>query len=373
MTTPLIPVSEPVITGNELAYVSECITSGWISSLGSFVQRFEQVFAERYGMPYALTVCNGTAALHLGLMAAGIGSGDEVIVPAMTFVATANAVAYTGAKPVFVDADPVYWNMDHSLLESAITPKTRAIMPVHLFGQVADMDLIRGFARKHQLIIIEDTAEAQEGKWGNQYAGSFGDLSTFSFYGNKLISTGEGGMLLLRDRDQYQRAKLLRDHAMDPLRRYYHPEIGYNYRMTNIQAALGVAQMEYVDATIARKTQIAQWYLKELKGVSGIQLPQELPGSRHAHWLFSIVIESSLSIERDELIMKLRKHGVDSRPFFHPMPDLPAYADQGKNREFPVARWLGSRGLSLPSSPLLTQEQVRFICSTLCNILEAHS
>ena len=256
----MIPVAEPDLSGNELKYVTECVVTEWVSSLGKYVRMFEEQMAASCQRKYAVSTSNGTTALHLALAVLGIGPGDEVIVPALTFVATANAVSYTGATPVFVDAESDYWQLDPARLEALITPRTKAIIPVDLYGHPADMDAILAVAQRHGLRVVEDTAEAHGALYKGRPCGSMGDMSCFSFYGNKVITTGEGGMLLTDDEGWCERARFLRDHAMSKTERYFHPEIGYNYRLTNIQAALGVAQLERLDTFVAIKRRNAARY-----------------------------------------------------------------------------------------------------------------
>lgn len=357
-----IPVYEPWLGEQEEVYVVDAVRSGWISSLGMYVTRFEQEFADFCGVAHGVSVCNGTAALHLALHALGIGPGDQVIVPALTFVASANAVAYTGAEPVFADVDPVTWCMDVADAARLITPRTRAIIPVHLYGHPADMDAVNELAAAHDLLVIEDAAEAHGAAIRGRRVGGLGTIGAFSFYANKTVTTGEGGMLTTDDEELAARCRLLRDHAMPPQRRYWHDEIGFNYRMTNLQAAVGVAQLERIHEFIARKRRIAAWYRAELEDVPGITLPVEAPGCTNIFWMFSILVDEPFPLNRDALILALREHGVDSRPFFHPMDVLPPYRSETPR---PIALSLSQRGLNLPSSPRLSQEQVVYICNVI--------
>jgi len=361
-----IPVAEPVLTGNELAYVSDCITSGWVSSIGQYVTRFEQDFARFCGVKHGVATSNGTTALHLALVVLGIGPGDEVIVPSLTFIATANAVAYTGARPVFADSEPRTWNLDPADVARKVTPRTRAIIPVHVYGHPADMEAINAIARQHNLLVIEDAAEAHGAEFKGRRVGSLGHVAAFSFYGNKIITTGEGGMLTTNDDDLADRARQLRDHAMSSTRRYWHFAIGYNYRLTNIQAALGVAQMERVEEFIARKRAIARLYNELLDGTPGVILPVEEPWAVNVYWMYSILVAESACISRDELAAHMRMRGVDSRPFFHPIHTLPPYA---AGQSLPVAERLARQGINLPSSAALSDDDVHRVVQVIHEVL----
>lgn len=357
-----IPVYAPVLDGREEKYVLDAVRSGWISSLGKYVTRFEEQFAAYCGVEHGVSVSNGTVALHLALHALGIGPGDEVIVPSLTFVASANAVHYTGATPVFVDVDPCTWCIDPEEVARRITSRTRAIMPVHLYGHPAPMPALHALAERHGLLLVEDAAEAHGAAIEGRRAGGWGRVAAFSFYANKIITTGEGGMLTTGDATLAARCRMLRDHAMPPQQRYWHDEVGFNYRMTNLQAAVGVAQMERIDHFVARKRAIAALYLEELAGIPGLVLPAERPGYTNVYWMVSILVDAPYALTRDELIPALRRRGIDSRPFFHPLDTLPPYrADQPR----PVALHLSRCGLNLPSAPSLTDAQVRYICAAL--------
>jgi perosamine synthetase len=361
-----IPVAEPVLTGNELKYVSECITTNWISSQGSFVRRFESEFATRLGVPHALAVSNGTVALHLALKAFDIGPGDEVIVPDLTFAATINAVLYAGAIPVVVDVDPATWNMDPEATAAAITPRTRALMPVHLYGQPADMDAMMSLARRHDLIVIEDAAEAAGAVHKGRPCGAIGHAGTFSFFSNKLITTGEGGMVVFNDDKAASHARILRDHGMDPAKRYWHNEVGFNYRLTNLQGALGCAQLEQFDRFLARKLEIARAYRARLGRIEGVQLPAEVDGLLNSYWVFSLVADMArFGLERDAFIARLADAGIETRPLFYPLHAMPPYRAYTGNRDFPRAARLSANGLSLPSAVTLTDGQIDYICGVI--------
>jgi perosamine synthetase len=357
-----IPIYEPWLGADEEAFVLDAVRSGWISSLGSYISRFEQRFAEFCGTAHAVSVSNGTTALHLALHALGVGPGDEVIVPALTFVASANAVTYTGAKPVFADVDPATWTIRTDEIERLITPRTRAIMPVDLYGQMAPMAEIEEIADQHGLWVIEDAAEAHGAAIGDRRAGAWGTIGAFSFYANKIVTTGEGGMVTMQNGELAARCRMLRDHAMPPAKRYWHDEVGFNYRMTNLQAAVGVAQMARVDEFIARKRMLAARYLAQLSDIPGITLAVEPPGTTNVYWMVSILVELPFPLDRDGVMQALRGRGVDSRPFFHPLDTLPPYRSE---QPCPVALRLSRAGLNLPSFPRLRDEQVDFICATI--------
>lgn len=365
-----IPVMEPSLSGNELNYVTECIRTNWISSQGPFVKKFETQFAEYLGVGDAIAVSNGTVALHLALASLQIGPGDEVIVPDLTFAASVNAVLYVGATPVLVDVKRDTYTLDPIEVARVITPRTKAIMPVHLYGQPADLDPIMQLAREHHLFVIEDAAEALGATYQGKMVGSFGDAATFSFFGNKLITTGEGGMLILRDPTAGARAKILRDHGMDPNQRYWHVEIGYNYRLTNLQAAIGVAQLEQIDRFIQYKLKLAASYRRYLGSIPGFHLPAERSGIRNVYWLFSLTIDPDrIGLSRNELIARLLRNGIETRPLFYPLHVMPPYQVYGGNRSYPNTEWLSMNGLSLPSAITLEDGEFDYICRSIQQIL----
>ncbi len=365
-----IPVAEPDLRGNELNYVTQCLRDGWISSQGAFVRQFETGLAKLVGAPYALATSNGTTALHLALDALGIGPGDEVIVPDLTFAATINAVIYVGATPVLVDVERQTWNMDPIALAAAITERTKAIIVVHLYGMPARMTEVMEITRRHGLRVIEDAAEALGAIYRGHPIGSMGDLAAFSFFGNKLITTGEGGMLVGRDPEVIQRARVLRDHGMDPKKRYWHDVVGYNYRMTNVQAAIGVAQLERVGEFIDRKKAIATHYIRRLEGIPGFIMPPECEGLDNVYWLFSIIIGEDSGVSRDHVMEGLARAGIEARPLFYPMHRMPPYLPYAKERVFPISDWLADNGLSLPSSVGITDAEIDYICDFLHHMVE---
>ena len=359
------PVSEPELGGNELEYVTNCIKTNWISSAGKYVRDFEAMVAKYCDAPYAAAVSNGTVALHLALDALGIGKGDEVIVPDLTFAASINAIIYCGATPVIVDIDATTWNICPKATERAITPKTKAIMPVHLYGLPAEMDTIRSLAKKHNLLIVEDAAEAIGSIYKGKKAGSMSDVATFSFYGNKTITTGEGGMVLFQDEETYKKAIVLRDHGMDKNKRYWHNFVGYNYRLTNLQAAIGVAQMERIDDIVARKIELGKLYNEGLKDMTEFQLPASFEDVINTYWLYTIVLNDNCELDRDTLIGKLQQNGIETRPVFYPLHEMPPYQQYVRDEQYPVADRVSKRGICLPSYLSLQPSEIEFICGVL--------
>ena len=361
----MIPVAEPSLGEEELLNVIEAVKSGWVSSKGKFIEEFEQKFAKYCDRKYGVATSNGTAALHLALTALGIKKGDEVIVPDLSFIATANTVSYCNAKPVFVDSHPDYWCIDPDKIEGKITPKTKAIMPVHLYGHPCDMNAIVDIAKDHDLYIVEDAAEAHGAEYGGKKVGSFGDISCFSFYGNKIITTGEGGMCLTNNEELAEKIRILRDHGMNPEKRYWYDEIGFNYRMTNLQAAVGVAQLKKLNEFIEKKRQIAGWYedgLRELDENGTIGLHPEMQWAKCVYWMYSVLINEKFGISRDELMKKLEEKGIETRPFFYPIHVLLPYRN---NKKFLIAEELSLKGVNLPSSVKLKREDIEYICEMI--------
>jgi perosamine synthetase len=352
------PVSQPSIGDKELEYVADAVKSGWVSSIGRYIELFETMFAKFCGTEYAVAVSNGTTALHLALVSLGIRPGDEVIVPDLTFIATANAVKYTGASVVPVDIDSRTLCLDIDLVAQAVTPRTRAIIPVHLYGHVARMDQLMALAKDREILVIEDAAEAHGAEFNGRRVGAFGNCGIFSFYGNKVITSGEGGMLTTNDRDLYLKAKLLRDHAMSTQKRYWHTEVGYNYRMTNLQAALGVAQMERIDGFLSKRQQVMDWYRQHLGHHSKLRLNYQEPGTRNVYWMVCMEVAGFTESIRGELMNRLRDLGVDSRPYFYPISDMPMYDCAAT----PIAHDVSQRGINLPSYTDLSEADVEQIC-----------
>jgi perosamine synthetase len=357
-----IPVAEPSIGEEELKLVSEAVRSGWVSSKGKFIEEFEEKFANYIGAKYAIAASNGTSALHLALAALGVGHKDEVIIPTLTFASVANAVIYTVSKPVLIDSHPQYWCINSEKIENKINKRTKAIMPVHLYGHPCDMKTIMKIAKNHNLYVIEDCAEAHGAQYKGKRVGSFGDIACFSFYGNKIITTGEGGMCLTNDEELADKMRILRDHGMRPEKRYWHEIVGFNYRMTNLQAALGVAQLEKIDIFIRRKREIVETYNSLLKDVKGVTLPPEMPWAKNVYWLYSILVnEKEFGISRDKLMIKLAENGVETRRFFYPIHTMPPYKKYAGNCTFHVADRLSSCGINLPSGVKLTKEKIEEI------------
>jgi perosamine synthetase len=356
----------PTLAGRELEYVTDALQSGWISSLGPYVTRFEAEFAAFCGVEHAITVTNGTVALHLALHALGIGPGDEVIVPDLSFIATANAVLMTGATPVFCDIEPESLCLDPTLLEALITPLTRAIIPVHLYGHPADMAAIGAIAAAHGLHVIEDAAEAHGSAIGNARVGSFGDCATFSFYANKNMTTGEGGMVVTNDAALACELRELRDHAMSPRKRYWHDRMGFNYRMTNLQAALGCAQLEQIEGFLHARRALFAGYAERLAEVPGLRLNREAPGTINSYWMVCAEIEGADAALRDRICAALRGRGVDTRPYFYPISDMPYFVDRA---ETPVAHRVSACGFNLPTYLSLRPDDLDVICGAVREVL----
>jgi perosamine synthetase len=340
----------------------EAFDSGWISSQGSFLTRFEKDFAAFAGTRFALATSSGTTALHIALLSLGVQPGDEVIVPTFTYVATANAVQYCGAIPVLVDCERDTWNLDPGKLAAAITPRTVGIIPVHLYGHPCEMELISAIARQHRLWVIEDAAEAHGAWYQGRRVGTFGAAAAFSLFGNKIITTGEGGVVTTNDEQLAEKLHMLRGQGMDPERRYWFPIVGFNYRMTNTAAALGVSQLMKIDKLIAAHRRVAGWYREEFEGTPDVALPVERDGVFSVFWLYSIrMISAECRPElRDALMESLKADGIDTRPFFYPMHVMPVYRQDG---DFEVSERVASSGLNLPSSPLLEREDVAYIAA----------
>lgn len=365
-----VPLTQPVLDGNELEYVTDCIATGWISSQGKYVRQFEELFRQYVGSPHALAVSNGTVALHLALVTLGIGPGDEVIVPDLTFAAPVNAVLYVGATPVLVDIDQHTMTMNMDAAEQAVTSRTRAIIPVHLYGHPADMGRVMALAQQHDLVVIEDCAEALGSFYQGVHVGNLGHAAIFSFFGNKTITTGEGGMLLFNDTAMFERARILRDHGMSKERRYWHDQVGYNYRMTNIQAAIGVAQMERIGEFIERKRWNAEQYRLRLSAEVGLQLVGEVGDVVNSYWFYTIVLPLGLAAKRDEIIAMMIKNGVEVRPIFYPIHRMPPYAPfVAAGQTYPVSDALSDAGISLPSGVTMSEPDIEKVCLVLTHVL----
>lgn len=356
----MIPVNEPLLGGRELEYVSECIRTGWISSAGRFIEAFEAGWAAYCDMPYGVAVSNGSVALEVAIGCLELEPGDEVIMPAFTIISCAQAVVGRGAVPVLVDADPRTWCMDVDQVAAKITPRTRAIMPVHIYGHPTDMAPLWALAEQHGLAIVEDAAEAHGATYRGRRCGGLGDLSCFSFYANKIITTGEGGMVLARDARLAERARSLRNLCFRPERRFYHTELGNNFRLTNLQAAVGLAQLEQIDELVARKRRMGRRYTELLAGIPGITLPVEEPWATNVYWMYGLVLDEAAGPDAVEFARRLKARGVETRPFFLGMHEQPALWDRGlfRGERYPVAERIARQGLYLPSGLTLTDEQM---------------
>lgn len=364
----MIPMAEPLLNGNELRYLKECVKSGWISSIGKYVKRFEEAFAAYLDCRHAVAVHNGTVALHLALAAMGVGQGDEVIIPTLTFAATANAVLYTGAKPVLVDVEEDTWNINPDLVEKAISGKTKAIIPVHLYGHPCDMDRIVGIAQEYNVAIIEDAAEAMGAEYKGRKVGGTGTVGCFSFFANKIITTGEGGMCTCNDPFITEKMVKLKDHGMRKTKRYWHDEVGFNYRMTNLQAAVGVAQLERIDRFLAKKRENAQMYNFYLSEIDELILPTEKKWAKSSYWMYSILVKKNSRVSRNKLMAYLGKKGIETRPVFYPLHRMPPYTVDGSFRN---AEYISALGLSLPSAVTIKEEQVEYVSKMIKKCLRS--
>ena len=367
MSDSFIPISKPHIGAREKQLVLDALDSGWVSSIGKYIDEFEANFARYCGTEYAIAVSNGTTGLHLALAALGLQPGDEVIIPDLTFVATANAVAYTGATPVLADIDADTLCMDPASVKSLISARTRAIIPVHLYGHPADMGALTELADAHGVHVIEDAAEAHGAEYRGRRVGGLGKCGVFSFYGNKVITTGEGGMLTTNDREFYRRAIRLRDHAMSPQRRYFHEERGFNYRITNLQAALGVAQLERIDDFLNRRTEIMSWYEQEIATTDRVRLNRVKNWAKSAFWMVCLEVDWFDETRRDAFMQALKARGIDSRPYFCTMSSMPMY----KQASMPISARKAQIGLNLPSYYELTRLEVQRIGSDVNAVLKA--
>jgi perosamine synthetase len=359
-----IPVAAPSLTETDFKIVEEAIRSGWISgSKGPFIDKFETEFSKYCNSKFGVACSNGTTALHLATAALDLNSDDEVIVPDFTNIATVLAVVYSGAKPVLIDSDPEIWGLDHKQLESKVTNKTKAIIPVHIYGHPVDMDPIMKIANDYKLTVIEDAAEGHGSLYKGRKVGGIGEIGCFSFYANKIITTGEGGMVITNSEATRAKIKALSNLAYSDVSRYWHGEIGFNYRMSNILAALGCSQLERIEESISKKRWIAQRYSSLLRGINSIRLPVEKDWARNVYWMYGIVLEDSFGMTRDELREYLAQRGVETRSFFYPMHLQPAFNKKGmfKGEKYPVSKFLSDRGLYLPSGLTITDDQLVYI------------
>lgn len=363
----VIPVNEPLIGSRETEYVMECLRTGWISSEGRFVREFEERWAAYCGMKYGITVANGTVALQAAVACLDLQPGDEVIMPTFTIISCAQAVTYNDGTPVLVDSDPRTWCMDVSQVEGKITNRTRAIMPVHIYGHPVDMDPILELARKHNLVVIEDAAEAHGAEYKGQKCGGLGDLSCFSFYANKIITTGEGGMILTNDELTAERLRSIRNLCFKKERRFYHTELGHNFRLTNLQAAIGLAQLERIEQCVEGKRRMGAAYGERLRGIPGLQLPVEESWAKNVYWMFGVVVDESAGLDAAGLTNWLAKNGVVTRPFFLGMHEQPVLHQLGffLDEHYPVAERISRQGFYLPSGMALESDQIDRVCDLI--------
>jgi perosamine synthetase len=368
-----IAVNQPLLDGNEGRYLQQCIDEGWISSEGPFVRQFEQTIARRVNRKWGVAVCNGTAALDAAIEALGLGAGDEVIMPAFTIISCIGQIIRSGARPVLVDSDPRTWNMDVSQIEARITARTRAIMLVHIYGLPADVDPVLQIARRHGLYVLEDAAEMHGQSYRGRPCGSFGDISTFSFYPNKLVTTGEGGMIVTDDEALAERCRSLRNLCFQEGRRFVHERLGWNLRMSNLQAAVGVAQLERLDEFVQRKRQMGRGYDRLLSGTPGLQLPlARTDYAENIYWVYGLVLDEALDLDGAEAIRRLAALGVGCRPFFCPMHRQPVLRNMGlfAGESYPVAERLYRQGFYLPSGLALTAPQMQRVVEAVRSMLE---
>jgi perosamine synthetase len=368
----MIPVNEPLIGESESKYVLECLRTGWISSEGHFIHEFEERWAAYCGMSHGVAVSNGTVALEIAMTCLDLQPGDEIILPTFTIISCAQAVTMNGLTPVLVDSEPRTWCMDIHQVEAKITPRTRAIMPVHIYGHPVDMDPLFELARKYNLIIIEDAAEVHGAEYKGRKCGGLGDLSCFSFYANKIITTGEGGMVLTRDAAQADKLRALRNLCFRKERRFFHTEMGHNYRLTNLQAAIGLAQLERIDESVVRKRWMGSAYTERLKNIGGLQLPIEEPWARNVYWMYGLVLDEAYGMDAVEFARRLAEQGVMTRPFFLGMHEQPVFHRMGLflDEKYPVSERISRQGLYLPSGMTLTETQIDQVSEIVIHVLK---
>ena len=372
-----IPIAGPWITQKEIDYVTDAVASNWYQNANDYLQRFENAFAQYHGMSYALALPSCTSAIHLSLLALDIKPGDEVIVPDVTWIGTAAPITYVGATPVFADIDVDTWCLSAKSFESCITPNTRAVIPVDLYGGMPDMNTIIEIARQHDIAVIEDAAESIGSAYQGKKAGSFGDVGVFSFHGSKTLTTGEGGMLVTNNEKICRRALLLRDHGRPPGdRMFYNQEVAYKYKMTSMQAALGLAQLERIEELVSKKRQIFQWYKNALSRLKGVTLNHESPALINSYWMVTIILDRTFGLEKKQLIESMSRKGIQCRPFFFPLSSLPAYAgyDQATlaRRRNHISYEISPYGINLPSAMNMSEHDVLFVADALESILTAN-
>jgi perosamine synthetase len=373
-----IPVAGPWVTEKEVRYTADAAANGWYANHSIYPDRFEKGFAKYLGVAHATSLPSCTSALHLALASLGIGVGDEVIVPDATWIATSAPVSYVGATPVFADVDKNSWCLDAAAFESAITPRTKAVIVVYLYGNMADMDAIIDVARRHGIAVIEDAAEAIGSEYRGRKAGAFGDAATFSFHGSKTLTTGEGGMLVTSSDDLFARVLRLRDHGREPGDRLFvNQEIAYKYKMSALQAAFGLAQLERIEELVARKREIFSWYARHASRLNGVTLNHEAPTTKNTYWMVTAVFEPALGLRKEDVIAQLRRRNIDSRPFFSPLSSLPAYRDLGGPARWsarnPVSYDIGARAVNLPSGFNMTEALVARVVNALSDIVRTRS
>lgn len=367
-----IPVNEPLLDGKEKDYLIECIETGWISSEGPFVREFEKQFARRMKRKHGIAVCNGSAAIDIAVAALEIGMGDEIILPTFTIISCAASIIRAGAKPVLVDCDSKTWNMDTGQIEAKITDKTKAIMVVHIYGLPVDIEPVVELCEKYGIAIIEDAAEAHGLTYKKRPCGSFGDISTFSFYPNKLVTSGEGGMLLTNDDRLATRCRSFRNLCFQPKRRFVHEKLGWNMRMSNLQAAVGLAQLERLNEFLIRKRKMGRRYSELLSDIPAIQLPvSETEYARNSYWVYGLVLENDILLDADEMMRRLAQHNIGTRPFFWPMHLQPVFKKMGlfNNEHYPNAEKIGRRGFYIPSGLAITDEQIMLVATAIRKVL----
>ena len=373
-----IHVSGPSITQKEIDYVTDAVTNAWYGNANMYHERFERAFANYLGKKYVIALPSCTSAIHLSLLSLGVGPGDEVIVPDITWIATAAPITYVGATPVFSDIDTRTWCLSPDSFKACISSRTKAVIPVDLYGNMPDMDPILNTARQHGIAVVEDAAEAIGSEYKGRKAGSLGETGVFSFHGSKTLTTGEGGMLVTDREDIFQRALVLRDHGREPGDvMFFNSEVAYKYKMTSMQAALGLAQLERIDELIERKRQIFNWYKSELEGCASLTLNYEHPGTKNTFWMVTIILDKRYALDKSQLMQRMAKKKIDCRPFFHPLSSLPAYRNSRSAQQAflrnPVSYGISPLGVNLPSGMDLTQLKVKYICDTLKETLDEAS
>jgi len=367
----VIPVSEPLLDERALAYVEEAVRSGWISSAGRFISEFERRWAEYCGVAHGVAVCNGTAALELAVEALQLPPGSEIILPSFTIISCVTAVLRAGCRPVLADCEADTWCLDMAEVARKIGERTRAVMPVHIYGHMAEMDSLMDLARRHGLAVIEDAAEAHGAEYRDRRAGGIGTMGCFSFYANKIVTTGEGGMIVTDDPNLAEQTRSLRNLCFRPDRRFWHSELGHNFRMTNLQAAIGLAQVERIEEHLVRKRRMAALYREGLRDVACLHLPVERPKVKNVYWMFAVVLDESVPFDAAVLAVRLREQGVDTRPFFVGMHEQPVFRERGlfTGERYPVTERISRRGLYLPSGLGLQESEIHAVCAALRNCL----